>query len=102
MMNWQPIGALESIPPLGSRVVASLAGDIAVFRLKDDRILAVYDQCPHKRGPLSQGIVHGHSVTCPLHNWVIDLTTGSAEAPDEGCTRTVPAKLENGVIWLAH
>jgi nitrite reductase (NADH) small subunit len=99
-MNWQEIGTLESIPPLGSRVVASPEGDIAVFRLKDDRILAVYDVCPHKRGPLSQGIVHGHSVTCPLHNWVIDLTTGIAEAPDEGCTRKVAVKVTEGVIWL--
>ncbi len=99
-MNWQQIGAIESIALLGSRVVASPDGDIAVFRLKDDRILAVYDVCPHKRGPLSQGIVHGHSVTCPLHNWVIDLTSGEAEAPDEGCVRTVQVKVEEGKIWL--
>lgn len=99
--TWQLIGTVGEIPPLGSRVVASPRGNIAVFRLQDDRVLAVYDLCPHKRGPLSQGIVHGNAVTCPLHNWVIDLTTGEAEAPDEGCARTVPVRVEDGAIWLA-
>ena len=69
--------------------------DIAIFRTADDRVFALHDRCPHKQGKLSQGIVHGTSVTCPLHNWVIGLEDGMAKDPDEGCVRTVPVKLED-------
>ena len=67
----------------------------------DDEVFALDDRCPHKGGPLSQGIVHGKRVTCPLHNWVIELETGRAVAPDEGCTHSHPAKVENGMVWLS-
>ena len=98
---WRAVGVIDDIPRLRSRVVVSAAGDIAVFRTADDRIFALYDSCPHKRGKLSQGIVHGDQVTCPLHNWVIGLTDGQAVAPDEGCTRTVPVRLDGQTILLA-
>jgi nitrite reductase (NADH) small subunit len=97
---WKPVGTIDDIPRLGSRTVATAGDDIAVFRLADDRIFALYDRCPHKEGKLSQGIVHGESVTCPLHNWVIALTDGTARAPDEGCTRTVPVRLDGRIILL--
>ncbi len=98
--TWLDIGAIDSIPRQGARVVATAAGDIAVFRAHDDAIFALDDRCPHKGGPLSQGIVHGHAVTCPLHNWVIDLATGAAAAPDEGCVRRIGVRVTAGRIML--
>jgi nitrite reductase (NADH) small subunit len=97
---WTDVGALEDIPRLRSRVVTTPEVDIAVFRTADDRVFALHDRCPHKAGKLSQGIVHGESVTCPLHNWVIGLADGQAKDPDEGCTRLVPVRVENGRILL--
>ena len=97
---WKPIGTIDDIPRLGSRTVVTAGDDIAVFRLADDRIFALYDRCPHKAGKLSQGIVHGESVTCPLHNWVIGLIDGQAKSPDEGCVRSVPVHLDGKTIFL--
>lgn len=79
------IGNIKDIPRLGARVVQTKQGDIAIFRTADDKVFALADKCPHKNGPLSQGIVHGNTVTCPLHNWRINLADGQAVAPDEGC-----------------
>ena len=101
MSNWIEIGALNDIPVLGSRVVRTSSGDIAVFRTADDEVFALDDRCPHKGGPLSQGIVHNKRVTCPLHNFIIELANGAAVAPDEGCTHSHPAKVENGIVWLS-
>jgi nitrite reductase (NADH) small subunit len=100
MTKWIEIGTLNDIPVLGSRVVRTASGDIAVFRTSDDEVFALDDRCPHKGGPLSQGIVHNKRVTCPLHNFVIELKSGMAVAPDEGCTRAHPAKVEGGIVWL--
>lgn len=100
MNNWIDIAALEDIPRLGSRVVKTDTVDIAVFRTAHDEVFALKDECPHRKGPLSQGIVHDATVTCPLHNWKIDLASGQAKAPDEGCSRSYPVKLENGRIYL--
>ena len=97
---WTDVGCLDDIPRLGSRVVTTPGIDIAVFRTADDLVFALHDRCPHKAGKLSQGIVHGSSVTCPLHNWVIGLADGLAKEPDEGCARTVPVRLEGGRILL--
>ena len=99
--SWIEIGALADIPRLGSRVVRTPSGDIAVFRSNDDEVFALDDRCPHKGGPLSQGIVHNKRVTCPLHNFVIELASGEAVAPDQGCTRSHPTKVENGTVWLS-
>jgi nitrite reductase (NADH) small subunit len=100
MTKWIEIGTLNDIPVLGSRVVRTASGNIAVFRTSDDEVFALDDRCPHKGGPLSQGIVHNKRVTCPLHNFVIELKSGMAVAPDEGCTRAHPTKVENGTVWL--
>lgn len=99
-MNWVKLGALEQIPRLGARVVEGPEGSIAVFRTATDGVFALADRCPHKGGPLSQGIVHGERVTCPLHNWVIDLASGSATGPDTGCTRVYRVRIEQGQVWL--
>ncbi len=97
---WTDVGSLADIPSLGARVVKTAKFDIALFRTADDRVFALYDQCPHKAGKLSQGLVHDESVTCPLHGWVIGLANGRAQAPDEGCTRTVPVRLDGDRILL--
>ena len=95
------ICTLEEIPKLGARVVQSREhGDIAVFRNASDEVFALLDKCPHKNGPLSQGIVHGKRVTCPLHNWNIELADGCAVAPDQGCTKSFPVRVENGDVLL--
>jgi nitrite reductase (NADH) small subunit len=100
-MAWHDVGAIDDIPAPGARVVATASGDVAVFRTSDDRVFALDDHCPHKGGRLSQGIVHGHAVTCPLHNWVIGLQDGEAQGLDSGCTRAIPVRLENGRVLLA-
>ncbi|MBG6200528.1 nitrite reductase (NADH) small subunit [Labrenzia sp. EL_13] len=99
--SWVAIGDLMDIPREGARVVKTATGCIAVFRTVDDEVYALDDRCPHKGGPLSQGIVHGTSVTCPLHNWVFDLATGLAKGADEGSARTTVARIENGKVLLA-
>jgi nitrite reductase (NADH) small subunit len=101
MSNWIDIAALDEIPKLGSRVVKKGEISIAVFRTASDAVFALKDECPHRKGPLSQGIVHDNTVTCPLHNWKIDLASGSAKGPDEGCTRSYPIKLESGRVLLS-
>lgn len=100
MSNWIDIAALEDIPQLGARVIKTDTVDIAVFRTASDQVFALKDECPHRKGPLSQGIVHDTTVTCPLHNWKIDLASGQAKAPDEGCSRSYPVKVENGRVLL--
>jgi nitrite reductase (NADH) small subunit len=98
--EWLPVCRLDEIPRLGSRVVETAQGDVAVFRTEDDRVFALDDRCPHKGGPLSQGIVHGEHVTCPLHGWVIGLESGEARAPDQGCTHRHAVRVEAGVVQL--
>lgn len=94
------VGRIDDVPRLGARVVTTHAGEIAVFRTADDQIFALRNRCPHKGGPLSEGIVHGRSVTCPLHNWVISLETGAVQGPDEGCARAIRVRVEGGVIAI--
>ena len=101
MSNWQEITTLDEIPVLGSRVIETDTVNIAIFRGTNDNIFAIKDECPHKKGPLSQGIMHGDSVTCPLHNWKISLTSGEALGADEGCTNTYNTKVEDGKVFLS-
>lgn len=99
--EWTLICRVEDIPVLGSRRVARKQGlDVAIFRNTEDEVFALLDRCPHKGGPLSQGIVFGRSVACPLHNWTIGLCDGQAAAPDEGCTPRFNIKVEAGEVWL--
>jgi nitrite reductase (NADH) small subunit len=101
MTEWTLICTLEDIPVLGSRRVERANGlDVAVFRNSQDEVFALLDRCPHKGGPLSQGIVFGTSVACPLHNWTIGLCDGQASAPDEGCTPKFSVKLDGGQVFL--
>jgi nitrite reductase (NADH) small subunit len=100
MSNWTKVAPLTEIPRLGSRVVRSAKGDIAVFRTADDRVFALHDSCPHKQGPLSQGIVYGDKVACPLHAWQINLVDGKAQEPDVGETACFTVKIEDGTVYL--
>lgn len=100
MSKWTAICEVNEIPALGSRVVEAANISIALIRAEGDEIFAIEDKCPHKQGPLSQGIVHGKQVTCPLHNWVFELATGEAVAPDVGCVKTFEVKLDGQKIFL--
>jgi nitrite reductase (NADH) small subunit len=100
MSNWIDIAALEDVPQRGARVVKTSLGCVAIFRTGADEVFALDNTCPHKAGPLAEGIVHGTSVTCPLHNWVFSLETGQAQGQDEGQVATYPARVELGRILL--
>ncbi|MEG3640996.1 nitrite reductase small subunit NirD [Magnetococcus sp. PR-3] len=101
MSVWHRIGRLNDIPQQGARVVKTEAyGEIAIFRTLKDEIHALANTCPHKKGPLAQGIVHGAKVTCPLHNWTFDLSTGGTVGPDEGCAGHFPTKMEGDELFL--
>ena len=100
-MSWTEVGPLTNIPSKGARILNTDAGDIAIFRTAADEVFALFDRCPHKSGPLSQGIIYDKRVACPLHNWVIDMATGQATGPDKGCTRTFDTKVEQGVVYIA-
>ncbi|MBA4113927.1 MAG: nitrite reductase (NAD(P)H) small subunit [Verminephrobacter sp.] len=101
MNAWKPICRVDDIPVLGARRVQRAQGlEVAVFRTEANEIFALLDRCPHKGGPLSQGIVFGNSVACPLHNWTIGLADGQAQAPDEGCTPRFAVKVEDGQVFL--
>ena len=100
MSEWLKVAPLADIPVLGSRVVETDEMRVAVFRGSNDVVYAIKDACPHKQGPLSQGIMHGHSVTCPLHNWKIDLTNGEAMGPDKGCTNVFETKVDDAVVYI--
>jgi nitrite reductase (NADH) small subunit len=101
MSEWKVICRVDDIPVLGSRRVARAKGvDVAVFRNGEDQVFALLDRCPHKGGPLSQGIVFGTSVACPLHNWTIGLQDGCATSPDEGCVPKFACQVEAGQVLL--
>jgi nitrite reductase (NADH) small subunit len=99
-LAWVAIGALSDFRRRAARVVRAPGRDIAVFRTECDELFALENRCPHRGGPLSDGIVSGEAVACPLHNWVISLRTGLASAPDDGCVRTLPLRVENGQVLL--
>ncbi|MGJ8609656.1 MAG: nitrite reductase small subunit NirD [Octadecabacter sp.] len=98
--DWLDVAALDAVPQRGARMLKTAHGCVAVFRTAEDEVYALDNACPHKKGPLADGIVHGSSVTCPLHNWVISLETGTVQGADEGQVNTYPAKIEDGRILL--
>ena len=100
MSDWMDVGPLSAIKKRGARLVKTPLGCVALFRTGEDAVFALDNACPHKAGPLADGIVHGNTVTCPLHNWVISLETGEAQGADEGRVATYPARVEAGRILL--
>ncbi len=102
MDDWMAVCRVDEIPPLGARRIQREQGaQVAVFRAADNTVFALLDRCPHKGGPLSQGIVFGHSVACPLHNWTIELASGEARAPDVGCATRFSVLVDQGVVHLS-
>jgi nitrite reductase (NADH) small subunit len=102
MTDWLDICALDDVPAAGTRRVKVGANTIALFRPDGDRVFALEDRCPHKGGPLSEGIVAHDHVACPLHGRCIELATGRMMAPDEGETRRFDVRIEGGRIQLEH
>jgi nitrite reductase (NADH) small subunit len=100
MASWHTVAQRHDIPLQGARVIQLGDMRVAVFRTVDDRLFALEDRCPHRGGPLSDGIVHGQCVTCPLHSWTLDLASGSAVGPDEGAVRTFPVRLVQGAVQI--
>ncbi|HIF89916.1 MAG TPA: nitrite reductase small subunit NirD [Candidatus Thioglobus sp.] len=100
MSNWTQVVELENIPLLGSRVFRSGEQEIAIFRTREGRVFALHNACPHQRGVLSEGIVHGNRVTCPLHNWVINLEDGEAQGADEGQTACFEVQVRQGIVYI--
>jgi nitrite reductase (NADH) small subunit len=100
--SWTHICNVDDIPRLGSRVIerSETEGNVALFRTAEDEVFAMLDRCPHKGGALSLGIVHGKAVTCPLHSWNIELDSGNARAPDQGCARRFPVKVEGTAVYI--
>ena len=100
--GWIDVCAVDDVPRDGARVIERGSGvaSVAIFRCGDETVFALEDRCPHRGGPLSQGIVYGRRVACPLHNWSIELESGQAVAPDQGCARTYPLRVARGRIWL--
>jgi len=99
--DWLDIGPVGQVAPGTARTLAVQDGaEIAVFHTLDNSFYALVNACPHKQGPLSQGIVHGNVVTCPLHNWNISLKTGEALGSDEGCVPTIPLRVDAGRLYL--
>ena len=99
-VQWIEIGRVDDVPRRGARVVQTPTCNIAIFRTMDNRFFALEDRCPHKNGQLSQGIVHDHKVTCPLHDLVIDLATGEGQAEGSGCAHVVDIHVEDGRISI--
>jgi nitrite reductase (NADH) small subunit len=100
MTQWIDIAALDDVPARGARLLKTAHGCVAVFRTAADEVFALDNACPHKQGPLADGIVHGNSVTCPLHNWVFSLETGMAQGQDEGQVATYPVRVDGGRIMI--
>jgi len=99
--DWLDVGPVEQLPVMGARTLPVRGGDeIAIFRTANGNVYALVNKCPHKHGPLSQGIIHGTSVTCPLHNWRISLLTGEVLGEDRGCTPVIPVKVDGGRILI--
>ncbi|MEM6626287.1 MAG: nitrite reductase small subunit NirD [Pseudomonadota bacterium] len=99
--QWVEIGRADQIPTRGARLVRIAGKQIGVFKTAGGEVFALDNQCPHKKGPLTEGIVHDTGVTCPLHNWVIDLQSGKARGADEGCVRTYRIDNRDGRLFLS-
>lgn len=101
-MAWYKVAQIEDIPQMGSRKIIIGETEIAIFKTNDGAIFAINNICPHKQGKLSEGLIHEHIVTCPLHNWDIDLSSGEALGNDTGCTNIYKTKIKNNILYLEY
>jgi len=100
-LQWHELCNIEEIPARGARRLRLGKEEVAVFRTSSNEVYAINNRCPHKGGPLSEGIVHDTAVTCPLHSMVIDLATGMARGEDKGCVKTYPIDVRSdGRVYL--
>ena len=107
-VNWIRVTPIENVPPREGRAVLIGDREIALFNLgpsaaAGNQFLATDNQCPHKGGPLCDGIVTGSSVVCPLHAWKVNLETGQVERPTHGkdhCVATYPTRVEDGIVLI--
>lgn len=99
--RWVRITAVENIPLREGRAVEVDGQVVAIFNL-GDHFLALENRCPHRGGPLADGIVSARTVVCPLHAWKIDLTTGSVTNQPENpqCVKTFPTLVESGAVFV--
>lgn len=100
MKKWYKVANINDIPFMGSRVVEIGEIEIAIFKTKDSSVFAINNTCPHKKGKLSEGLVHENIVTCPLHNWNVDLKSGEALGNDSGCTNIYETKIVENIVYL--
>ncbi len=100
--QWYAVTSCDSIPVREGRAVELDGRQIAIFNLGDG-FRAVENRCPHRGGPLSDGIVSGAEVVCPLHSWTFDLVEGCVtnHPESQACLTTFPVRIEEGVVWVA-
>ena len=100
--HWIRVGLCTDIPSREGRVVQFGDREIAVFNL-GDRFTALDNRCPHKGGPLSDGIVAGTAVVCPLHAWRVNLDSGDVERPCAAASpvSTYATRVADGVVHVA-
>jgi nitrite reductase (NADH) small subunit len=101
LVDAQKLCGIHDIPQLGAKRFDTAWGPVAVIRAFNGEVYAIHDSCPHKQGPLSEGMVHGSQITCPLHNWTIDLATGEATGADEGQVRCFNTTIDNDDVWIS-
>ncbi|MFW7381538.1 MAG: nitrite reductase small subunit NirD [Oligoflexus sp.] len=99
--NWYLIGTIHDIPRQGAQLLQFGDRQLGIFRTYQDEFYAINAQCPHAGGPLTEGLIHGHYVSCPLHDWTINLKTGICQAPDEGQVSCYPLLIDGEDIWIA-
>ena len=99
-MNWEFVCDLEDIPARGARTVIAGKMEIGLFRISNGTVRAVENRCPHKQGPLAEGIVSGELVICPLHGWKINMPDGQVQPPDAGCVKVFATRIEDGKVFL--
>ena len=98
--HWTKITRTENIPFHEGRPVQVEGEELAIFNL-GDRFVTIENQCPHKGGPLCDGIVSGTTVVCPLHGWRFDLNSGMAvRASLPACVKTYPTRVEDGIVLV--
>lgn len=100
--RWIRIAPIDAVPPREGRAVDVGSREIALFNL-GDRFLAIDNRCPHRGGPLADGILAGGAVVCPLHAWKVCLETGAVQQPGgaSACLTTYPTRVKSDVVWIA-
>jgi nitrite reductase (NADH) small subunit len=94
------LGSIERIAPGQGRCFVVCGDEIAVFRQRNGALFATQNRCPHKQGPLSEGIIGADKVVCPLHSHKFDLCSGHGE--NDECVRVFPVQEVNGEIILSY